>query len=67
MKPIDPYDTPEYHAWVESMAKSCHCAHNKPCDGVLAGGMCDNIQDDPEGWECWDQWSEEQADAMNLP
>lgn len=39
----------EYEKFVESMVPYCHCARNQPCDGVLAGGLCDNIQDDP-GW-----------------
>lgn len=42
----DMTDDPEYQAWVESMAKHCRCAHDCPCAGVLAGGLCDDIQDD---------------------
>lgn len=42
----DPHDSPEYQAFVESMVPFCHCAQNRPCDGVLAGGICDDIQDD---------------------
>lgn len=38
----------EYEKFVESMVPYCRCARNQPCDGVLAGGLCDNIQDDPE-------------------
>lgn len=41
----DPYDSPEYQAFVDSMVPFCHCARMRPCDGVLAGGMCDDIQD----------------------
>lgn len=50
----DPYDTPEYQAFVEDMAKHCHCLplDRRPCDGVLAGGPCDGFgydaNDDPE-------------------
>lgn len=40
--------SPEYQAWVESMAEHCRCSRNCPCDGVLSGGFCDDIQDDLE-------------------
>ena len=42
----DLYESDEYAAFVESMIPYCHCARNRPCDGVLAGGLCDDIQDD---------------------
>lgn len=51
---VDPYDTPEYAAFVEEMAKHCHCEplDRRPCDGVLAGGLCDgakeDLDDDPD-------------------
>jgi len=56
---IDPFDSPEYAAFVESMVPLCHCARNRPCDGVLAGGICDDIQDDgrEEMWEY--EWENE--------
>lgn len=38
----------EYQKFVESMVPLCRCARDCPCDGVLAGGICDNIQDDPD-------------------
>lgn len=41
------FNSEEYAKFVESMVSYCHCAHDRPCDGVLAGGLCDNIQDDP--------------------
>lgn len=45
----DPYDTPEYQAFVSEMAQFCHCKESeRPCAGVLAGGMCDGIKDDEE-------------------
>ncbi len=37
----NPYDTPEYQAFVESMVKHCHCEYDQPCEGVLSGGLCD--------------------------
>lgn len=40
----DPFDSPEYAAFVESMAPHCHCASIlRPCAGVLAGGICDGM------------------------
>lgn len=36
----DPYDSPEYHAFVEKVAEKCN-ATNPPCDACLAGGICD--------------------------
>lgn len=34
----------EYEKFVESMAPLCQCVRNSPCDGVLAGGLCDEIK-----------------------
>lgn len=49
----DPFDTPEYAEFVESMVKHCHCcpecSSDIPCAGVLSGGLCDgacNCDDD---------------------
>lgn len=37
---------PEYQAFVEGQRKYCRCSDRyAPCEGVLAGGMCDNMQD----------------------
>jgi hypothetical protein len=59
---FDPYSTPEYAAFVEEMAKHCQCLppHSCPCDGVLAGGLCDKA-----GWSDWsdpqdDSWRDEE-------
>jgi hypothetical protein len=42
------FNSEQYAKFVESMTHLCHCrSQDKPCDGVLAGGLCDNIQDDP--------------------
>lgn len=39
----------EYEKFVESMVQYCRCTGQpRPCDGVLAGGLCDNIHDDCE-------------------
>lgn len=37
----------DYQTFVESMVPHCHCDRDRPCDGVLAGGLCDGIRDDP--------------------
>jgi len=44
-------EDPEYQAFVESMAKHCRCrSSDVPCAGVLAGGLCDEI-DDSDRWD----------------
>jgi hypothetical protein len=49
-------DDPEYQAWVESMAKHCRCRNGDvPCDGVLAGGPCDEMPDPREDEDPRDQ------------
>lgn len=43
----------EYQAFVEGQREHCHCSDRySPCDGVLAGGMCDGIKDEED--EFWD-------------
>jgi hypothetical protein len=46
----DPYQSPEYAAFVESMVQYCHCEpfDLRPCDGVLAGGLCDGAKERDE-------------------
>lgn len=45
-------DDPQYQAWVESMAKHCRCrSSDVPCAGVLAGGLCDEIDDSADLWD----------------
>jgi hypothetical protein len=42
-----PFESEEYQRFVESMIPHCHCRErDRPCDGVLAGGLCDGITDD---------------------
>lgn len=41
---VDYAMTPEYQAFVNECVKYCHCSHDQPCDGVLVGGICDNLQ-----------------------
>ncbi len=41
--PID-QDPPGYAAFVEKLAIECSCVGiDRPCDGLLAGGLCDNL------------------------
>lgn len=43
---VDPFQSEGYQRFVESMVPHCHCADRfRPCDGVLAGGLCDNQQE----------------------
>ena len=42
----DMTDDPAYQKWVEGMAMHCRCDHDRPCAGVLAGGLCDDLHDD---------------------
>lgn len=49
---VDPYQTEEYARFVESMIPLCHCREsNRPCDGVLAGGVCDGVQEPREEFD----------------
>lgn len=46
---VDPFESREYQKFVESMVEHCYCKpSSRPCDGVLAGGPCDDIQDSNE-------------------
>ena len=40
----------ELQAWHEEAAKLCSCLppYPCPCDGVLAGGMCDGMGHEPD-------------------
>lgn len=45
------YETPEYQEFVDECSKRCRCSRGV-CDGVLAGGFCDEIiEDEPEHWD----------------
>jgi hypothetical protein len=58
---VSDHDTPEYQQFVEEMAKLCRCYHpnQKPCDGVLAGGLCDLAGHEPDFTMDELEWSEE--------
>lgn len=46
-KDEDPYKSEEYQRFVESIVPECHCAERyRPCDGLLAGGLCDGLTDE---------------------
>ena len=53
----DPMNDPEYHAYLEVLAKDCKCAE-KPCDGCMAGAPCD-ADTYGDGLEGWDLYSDE--------
>lgn len=45
----DPFECEAYQSFVESMVPYCKCHERyRPCDGVLAGGLCDRIEDEPD-------------------
>lgn len=57
----DPYQSEEYQKFVEESAKECHCHPDcgRPCDGVLAGGLCDGRGLEPDFTMDDLEWSEE--------
>jgi len=50
MDTSDYTESEEYAKFIKSMVHLCHCdGQYRPCDGVLAGGLCDNIHnEEPE-------------------
>ncbi len=36
------FNDPDYLTFLEAMALQCQCEGEKPCDGMLAGGICDH-------------------------
>jgi hypothetical protein len=65
----DIFNSEEYAKFVESMVPHCHCrSQDRPCDGVLAGGLCDNIQDEtPELDELRPYGSDETSGEFPIP
>lgn len=40
----DPEDAEAYSAWIDSLTAQCTCEGvDRPCDGLLAGGLCDDL------------------------
>ena len=37
---------PEYQAWVGTLSRECTCSGDRPCDGLMAGGLCDDLHYD---------------------
>lgn len=53
-------NSPEYQEFVAKAAKHCRCSHG-PCGGVLAGGMCDELNlsdEDDDEWTDYDYGDE---------
>lgn len=53
----DPFDTPEYAAFVESLVTECKCwpPECRPCESLLCGGGCERIghrKSDMDDVEC---------------
>ena len=48
---VDPTEDEEYQRFVESMAEHCRCTPEfmRPCDGLLAGGLCDDLHFEEDG------------------
>lgn len=56
----NPFESEEYARFVLSMVPLCHCREsNRPCDGVLAGGICDGMKEEPEPDYPFDEEDEE--------
>lgn len=50
----DTLEEEERQRYVAAAAEHCHCrAIHGPCEGVLTGGICDNVQD-KEPWHSHD-------------
>ena len=52
-------DDPDYQAFVAEQVKHCRCSH-KPCDGVLAGGPCDELDLTEDEEDEYAEWSTDQ-------
>jgi hypothetical protein len=61
---MDPHDDPAYHAYLADAAAACCCCPDcglVPCEGVLAGGVCDDLcicPEDGDFGDDWDDWDE---------
>lgn len=54
------YEPPQHV--IEEWKKHCQCCPHcsvHPCDGVAAGGYCDNVDCDCDCQECCHEWIEE--------
>jgi hypothetical protein len=57
-------DDPSYQAFVLEMTLRCHCTpeSDRPCDGLLAGGLCDDLHLGPR--EACDGFDEDEPDNL---
>ena len=57
-------DDPSYQDFVAELAKECTCTPEsaRPCDGLLAGGLCDNLRLGPR--EVCDGFDEDEPDNL---
>jgi|GEM_PF-4398732 hypothetical protein len=67
----DPSEDPKYQAWLEELAKECKCWPDCPCGGLMAGGLCDelDLRDDEETADeryDLDVWGDEWHTPMSL-
>jgi hypothetical protein len=62
----DPYNSEEYQKFLDEMSEFCFCEYDKPCEGVLAGGLCDRKREDDELIEFDDGYTYEDPDE-DLP
>ena len=58
------HDDPSYQELVAELAKECTCTpeSDRPCDGLLAGGHCDNLHLGPR--EACDGFDEDEPDNL---
>lgn len=44
-------DDAGYQEYLNEASKACRCGGQwRPCEGVLAGGLCDQLQDEADPW-----------------
>lgn len=54
-KEEDPYESEEYQGYVAGCVPLCHCDERyKPCDGILAGGICDGLRVEEDDFRDYD-------------
>ena len=52
-------DDPDYQDFVFAMERFCHCDYDRPCDGVLAGGLCDGREEQVDEYNDESDWRDE--------
>jgi hypothetical protein len=59
-----PPDSESYHAHIRAAALACHCCPvccSPPCDGCLAGGVCDDADCRCDYLDDWNRRDEEDS------